>query len=107
MNDEDEREDSNNSDGLMTARQKILDAQLDDEPEFLGTTGGSQIKKEETKKEIKNKVNSIDFDNNNQEELDDNFGGDISSIMINPLDQNAIQGNQYDNFMEESVQFNK
>lgn len=72
----------------LTARLAKLE-----EDEILGTTGGSQLKSET--KQVK------------KTEENEEFGGDISSIMINPMEENALQTNPFEDLMEESVAFNK
>ena len=42
------------------------------------------------------------------EENEEQFGGDISSIIIGaPMDENMLKGGQFEDFMEESINLNK
>ena len=93
-------EKKNKKDSKTKKEQVTEEGPLTSRKECQGTTGGSQVSKEEQKTELKSSDQV-------QEKSDEGFGGDISSIMITPMEANAIQGNQYDDFMEESVQYNK
>jgi hypothetical protein len=72
-----------------------------DEEEVLGTTGGSNIAKEPLQEKNQASQDSLEFQPDKEK---DGFAGDISSIMINPMERDAMAGGD---FLEESVQFNK
>ena len=50
--------------------------------------------------EEKNKVQE-------KEENEEEFAGDISSIIIAPMEANELKGDQFQDFMEDSINLNK